>query len=146
MIVPSLEQFNSMFPELAKYNFLQSDLDSVQGRVIGFISNIEGEINLTFPLQTQGVYLATAHILFLMKNPSKQGGRLTSATEGSVSAGFQSAPFNTIRDWSLGRTEYGLELIQILQQVQPPLPDKDESPVPYYGVGGLYGCGIRMPD
>lgn len=137
MIVPLLEQFNAMFPELEKYSLTQNDLNGVQGRVIGFISNNEGEINLTLPLQNQGVYLATAHILFLMKNPAKQGGRLTSATEGSVSAGFQSAPFNTIRDWSLGRTEYGLELIQILQQVQPPLPDKDESPVPYYGVGGL---------
>ena len=46
MIVPLLEKFNAMFPELVKYNLTQSDLDGVQGRVIGFISNVEGEINL----------------------------------------------------------------------------------------------------
>ena len=144
MIVPLLEKFNAMFPELVKYNLTQNDLDGVQGRVIGFISNVEGEINLSLALQTQGVYLATAHVLFLLKNPDKTGGRLTSATEGGVSAGFQPLPVNSIRDWSLGRTEYGLDLIRILQQVQPPLPEKDGSPVPYYGAGGLRNGGLRL--
>lgn len=136
-ISPTLENFNAMFPDLAKYNLTQDDLDNVQSRVVGYISNVPGEINLTPALQTQGVYLATAHVLFLMKNPSKAGGRLTSATEGSVSAGFQSVPVSSIRDWALSRTEYGLELIQILQQIQPPLPEKDGCPFPYYG--GFYG-------
>lgn len=137
IISPTIENFNAMFPNMAKLNLTQTDLDNVQSRVIGYISNVLGEINLTPALQTEGVYLATAHILFLLHNPAKTGGRLTSATEGSVSAGFQSVPISTIRDWSLSRSEYGLELIQILQQVQPPLPQKDCCPFPYYG--GTYG-------
>lgn len=136
-IKPTIDDFNARFPEMAKYNLTQEEIDGAQWRVINWISNEEGEINLSLPQQINGVYLATAHVLFLQKNPDFQDGRLTSATEGGVSAGFQQVPIQTIRDWSLSRTDYGLELIQILQQVQPPLPEKDDGPVPYYGVGGL---------
>ena len=135
IIVPELQSFCCRFPAFANTGLCQCDLDRVQPRVIGYISNVIGEINLTRELQTEGVYLATAHILELLHNPAMKGGRLTSASEGSVSAGFQTVPINTIRDWALSRTEYGLELIQILQQVQPPLPEKSLNIFPYYSAG-----------
>lgn len=135
VIVPNVEQFLCMFPSFCGLGVCQCDLDRVQPRVIGYISNVIGEINLTEELQVEGVYLATAHILELLKKPAKQGGRLSSASEGSVSAGFQTVPVQSIRDWALSRTEYGLELIQILQQVQPPLPEKALNIYPYYGAG-----------
>lgn len=135
VIQPELSTFIAMFPTFNACGLSQACLDNVQSRVVGYISNVVGEINLTEELQTQGVYLATAHILELMRNPSKAGGRLASATEGSVSAGFQTVPIESIRDWALSRTEYGMELIQILQQVQPPLPEKCLNIYPYYGAG-----------
>lgn len=136
IIIPTIEEFNKRFPDLATLDLTQEDLDNAQPRATSYISNVVGEILLTKDLQTQGVYLATAHVLFLLKNPAKTGGRLTSATEGGVSAGFQSVPVNSIRDWALSRTEYGLELIQILQLIQPPLPEKSGDPYPYYTAGG----------
>lgn len=136
IIIPIIDEFNKRFPDLAALNLTQGDLDNAQPRAKSYISNVVGEILLEKDLQTQGVYLATAHVLFLLKNPDKTGGRLTSATEGSVSAGFQSVPVNSIRDWALSRTEYGLELLQILQLIQPPLPEKSSDPYPYYTTGG----------
>lgn len=136
IIIPIIDEFNKRFPDLAALNLTQEDLDDAQPRAKSCISNVVGEILLEKDLQTQGVYLATAHVLFLLKNPDKTGGRLTSATEGGVSAGFQSVPVNSIRDWALSRTEYGLELIQILNLIQPPLPEKGSDPYPYYTTGG----------
>lgn len=123
-ITPVLQNFLERFPYFADKGLTQGLLDNALLRGTTYISNVVGEINLSRELQESGVYLSVAHILFLTLNPDKTGGRLTNATEGSVSAGFQSANFSSIRDWALGRSEYGLELIQILQQVQPPLPEK----------------------
>lgn len=114
--------------------FKDSTDESIQAAYAGagsYISLNEGEIGLDVKSQTRGVYLATAHISYLMKNPDKFR-QLTSATEGSVSAGFAVPPTKDLFQYYLSLTPYGLELLALLATVQPPLPRKPLNILPYY--------------
>lgn len=135
VIVPELDLFLKMFPYFVDKGFTQDDIDYAQYGVTSWISNVVGEIGLVEEMQVRGVYLATAHSFYMTLHPEKWAGRLASATEGSVSAGFQQIPIQTIREWTLSLSPYGLELLQILQQVQPPLPEKALNADIYYEAG-----------
>lgn len=129
-IVVNPTTFRKLFPEF-------KDLDDetialMSCGVDGYISTTEGAIGLTIGLQKRGVYLATAHIAYMSQHPDKFR-QTTSASEGSVSASFATPPNNTVRDYWLGLTPYGLELLFILSTVQPPVPRRKVSPYPYYG-------------
>lgn len=95
-----------------------------------------GEIGLSKELQVRGVYLATAHALYLQLNPDiVSNGKVKSATEGSVSASFENPAYKGWFDYYLSLSPYGLELLAILSRVQPVMPDKPCNIYPYYGVG-----------
>ena len=64
------------------------------------------------------LYLMTAHIIFLadlVKSGTVQGGVLTSASQGSVSAGFAPPPVKNQLDYYLSRSVYGQQLLGLLQ-------------------------------
>ena len=101
-----------------------------------FISTNLGNINLPSNLQVRGVYLATAHVLFLQLNPDlASAGKVSNATEGSVSAGFVQPQYKNWLDYWLSLSAYGLELLSILAQIQPPLPNRRVGAYPYYKGG-----------
>lgn len=94
-----------------------------------------GVICLSAKSQTRGVYLATAHLLYLSMNPDKAASaNLSSASEGSVSASFQlySDPWRRF----LSLSPYGVELLALLATVQPPLPERPGGIFPYYNAAG----------
>lgn len=94
-----------------------------------------GVICLSAKSQTRGVYLATAHLLYLSMNPDKAASaNLSSASEGSVSASFQlySDPWRRF----LSLPPYGVELLALLATVQPPLPERPGGIFPYYNAAG----------
>lgn len=94
-----------------------------------------GVICLSVKSQTRGVYLATAHLLYLSMNPDKAASaNLSSASEGSVSASFQlySDPWRRF----LSLSPYGVELLALLATVQPPLPERPGGIFPYYNAAG----------
>ena len=95
-----------------------------------------GVICLSAKSQTRGVYLATAHLLYLSMNPDKAASaNLSSASEGSVSASFQLYSDPWRRYFSL--SPYGTELLALLSTVQPPLPEKPINVLPYYNSVGF---------
>lgn len=129
-IVVNPTTFRTLFPEFKELS--DEAIELMSCGVDGYISTTLGAIGLTKGLQIRGVYLATAHIAYMSEHPDRF--RLsTSASEGSVSASFATPPNNTIRDYWLSLTPYGLELAYILSTVQPPVPRKRTSPYPYYG-------------
>lgn len=94
-----------------------------------------GVICLSVKSQTRGVYLATAHLLYLSMNSDKAASaNLSSASEGSVSASFQlySDPWRRF----LSLSPYGVELLALLATVQPPLPERPGGIFPYYNAAG----------
>lgn len=94
-----------------------------------------GVICLSVKSQTRGVYLATAHLLYLSMNMDKAASaNLSSASEGSVSASFQlySDPWRRF----LSLSPYGVELLALLATVQPPLPERPGGIFPYYNAAG----------
>lgn len=113
--------------------------ESVESAYMGagsFISTTLGNINLPDNLQIRGVYLATAHVLFLSLNPDlAMAGKVSNATEGSVSAGFVQPQYKNWLEYWLSLSPYGLELLSILAQVQPPLPKRRIGAYPYYKGG-----------
>ena len=114
----------------------EKKLESAYFGAQSFISTKLGTIVLPPELQERGVYCATAHALYLLLNPSVvANGKITSASEGSVSAGFATPPFKNWFEYNLSLTSYGMELLAILEQAQPPVPDKPYNTLPYYGAG-----------
>lgn len=137
VIKVSPETFRTWFPYFAEKGATDEQIEAAYAGASSLISVIDGELKLPKGVQTRGVYLATAHILFLSFNPSKAGtGNLSSASEGSVSASFAlySDPW---RRW-LSLTPYGQELLAIFSQLQPPAPSRPVFPWPYYA-GFPYG-------
>lgn len=122
--------FRTLFPAFKKLN--DETIELLYCGVDGYISTTLGAIGLAPGLQKRGVYLAAAHLAYMQQNPDKF--RLTtSASEGSVSASFATPPNNSVRDYWLSLSPYGLELLYILSTVQPPVPRRKTSPYPYYG-------------
>lgn len=111
-------------------------IESAYAGASSFISTTLGNINLPGELQTRGVYLATAHVLYLTQNPDlASAGKVSNATEGSVSAGFIQPQYKNWLEYWLSLSSYGLELLAILAQVQPPLPRRRIGAYPYYKGG-----------
>lgn len=133
-----LDKFLECFTEL-KGKVTEESLASAYMGAQSLISTTVGSINLPIELQERGVYLATAHTWFLRNNPDiVANGKMTSASEGSVSASFATAPYKNWFEYYLSYTPYGVELLAILNQAQPLLPDKPCGTYPYYGVGFGY--------
>lgn len=106
-----------------------------------YIAVNEGAIELPLNLQIRGVYLATAHGLYLQLNPDlATQGKVASATEGSVSASFTQPLYKNWLEYWLSLSPYGLELLSILAQVQPPFPRKPDNRYPYYKGGFGVQC------
>lgn len=132
-ILIDLTQFNKWFPEL---NATQASLDAAYAGAESFISVNLGEIVLGEALQIRGVYLATAHELYLRQNPQViSQGKVASASEGSVSASWTQPAYNSWTDYMLSLSPYGLELLTILARVQPPMPRRPYGQYPYYWGG-----------
>ena len=130
-----LDEFLRLFPYFNNKVTEESLISGYEGAK-SFISTKLGMINLPKNLQIRGVYLATAHILYLQLNPNViANGKVKSASEGSVSASFDNPAYKGWFDYYLSFSPYGLELLTILSQVQPPMPDKPCGIYPYYGVG-----------
>lgn len=128
------DTFRKWFPY-----FKDAEDESIQASYEGVGSLIAletGVIKLGEKSQTRGVYLATAHLLYLSMNPDKAASaNVSSASEGSVSASFQlySDPWRRF----LSLSPYGLELLALLSTVQPPLPEKPVNVLPYYNAIGF---------
>lgn len=123
------DTFRSWFPFFAETT--DDQIEAAYAGAPSLISVVDGELRLPNGVQKRGVYLATAHTLYLALNPSAAGsGNMSSATEGSVSASFAlySDPWRRY----LATTPYGQELLAILTQVQPPMPARPVMPWPYY--------------
>lgn len=129
IITVNLEQFQKWFPAFA--TITQEQLDAAYAGVGSYIATRTGTIGLELQAQTRGVYLATAHVLYMAEHPDKFR-QLASASEGSVSASFNAPPTKDMREYFLSLSPYGLELLAILATVQPPLPEKPGNIFPYY--------------
>lgn len=130
-IAVDLDTFKAWFPYFS--DITDETLQSAYAGAGSFISTNSGAINLTKELQTRGVYLATAHVLYLRMNPDlATQGKVASASEGSVSAGFVQPQYKNWLEYWLSLSPYGLELLSILAQIQPPLPRKKATTYPYY--------------
>lgn len=129
IITVNLEQFQKWFPAFATVT--QEQLDAAYAGAGSYIATQTGLIGLDLPAQTRGVYLATAHVLYMGEHPDKFR-QLASASEGSVSASFNAPPTKDMRQYFLSLSPYGLELLAILETVQPPLPEKPGNIFPYY--------------
>lgn len=97
-----------------------------------YISTKLGTINIPADMQIRGNYLACCHLMYLQLNPSVGNGMISNAGQGVENLGYQQRPVKNWFDYQLGLTSYGLELLAILQQIQPPIPSKPINTVPYY--------------
>ena len=135
VITVDLDTFLKYFPYFVGKATAESLASAYEGAA-SVISVEEGGIVLPLNLQTRGVYLATAHTLYLQLNPNLVSqGKVASATEGSVSASFVQPPYKSWLEYWLSLSPYGIELLSILAQVQPPLPRKPLNDYPYYKGG-----------
>ena len=135
VIAVDYNTFLSYFPYFDGKATSESVSAAYQG-ASSIISTEEGGIVLPLQIQTRGVYLATAHTLYLQLNPELVSqGKVASATEGSVSASFVQPPYKSWLEYWLSLSPYGIELLSILAQVQPPLPRKPLNDYPYYRGG-----------
>ena len=131
-IVVNLELFKKWFYPSFQ-DITQEQLDGAYAGASSFISTNLGEINLPENLQVRGVYLSTAHVLFLNMHPDVAvQGKVSNATEGSVSAGFIQPQYKNWLEYWLSLSPYGMELLAILAQIQPPLPRRPVNVNPYY--------------
>lgn len=121
IITVDYTEFLSRFPEFGELT--QEEVDNAYNNVPNFFEVVAGTIGLNLKVQTNGVYLATAHNLFLSKNPDKMR-QLTNASEGDASAGFQNYQAKNALEYFLTLSPYGLQLLAIMCQIQPPTPRK----------------------
>ena len=137
VITVDLTQFLSWFPYFQNKGLTQDNINSAYEGAKSLISVNVGDIVLPEENQIRGVYLATAHQMFLNLNPNMATvGKTASATEGSVSASFVTPPqFKNWLDYWLSLSPYGIELMALLAQVQPPMPKRPTGNYPYYGSG-----------
>lgn len=140
-ITVNLEEFLKRFIYFRDKNITQEDLDNAYINADNFISTKLNTINLPVKMQVNGVYLACAHALYMQLNPNVLGGSVASTTQGSESASFQAKPFKNWSDYFLSLSAYGIELLAILQNVQPPRVKKKLNLYPYYNTisFGYYG-------
>ena len=121
------EEFTRDFAELKATEDL---FNSARNGAPIFITDQEGEIDLDPEIHRRGVML---HIIYTRQNPDSIK-QVSSATEGSVSAGFNlyAGASQNAKYYALSCTPYGMELLIILKTIQPPLPDKPNTSGIYY--------------
>ena len=124
--------FRKKFPYFTEEIASDDQILGSYSNTVGIVALETGTINTDLATQTQMVYLATAHLLFLALNPSVGNGMVNSASQGDESLGYQQRPVKNWFDYYLGLTPYGLQLLMIMQQIQPPIPQKPTNPYPYY--------------
>ena len=129
-ITVDLNIFRTWFPVFA--DSTDEQINAAYAGAGSYISTIPGTIGLALEQQTRGVYLATAHIAYMMQHPDKFR-QITSASEGSVSASFAVPPTKDLFQYYLSLTPYGLELLALLATIQPAMPRKPLNIYPYYG-------------
>lgn len=125
------EIFTKWFPAFA--DMTPDQIASAYAGAGSYIATIEGAIGLDIPTQTRGVYLATAHNLYMQSHPDAARGQVTSASEMDASASFNVPQTKNMMEYWLSLSPYGLELLAILATVQPPLPRTPLNIWPYYG-------------
>lgn len=140
VITVDYNTFITYFPYF-KDKITSESLQAAYSSASSVIAINEGAIVLPLDSQIRGVYLATAHTLYLQLNPALAAqGKVASATEGSVSASFTQPQYKNWLEYWLSLSPYGLELLAILAQVQPPLPRKPDNRYPYYKGGFGVQC------
>lgn len=88
----NIEEFRKLFPEFAKKdgngNYIYTDefLQYCYSLAVDFIGKCACDIEED--KKKHILYLATAHIAYLLQNNPQMAGAVTSATEGSVSVSF----------------------------------------------------------
>lgn len=130
------DYFLQYFPYFQNKNLTPETIGIAYEGASTVISTNLGEMELPKEQQIRGVYLATAHQLYLNLNPDiASQGKVASASEGSVSASFTQPQYKNWLDYWLSLSPYGIELMALLSQVQPPMPRRPVSNYPYYGAG-----------
>lgn len=135
----TLQEFLKRFPFFRDKELTQEDLENQRELVNVFIATRLNTINLTPRLQTTGVYLAFAHLMALQFDPNGSNpdglkdarGDILSTTQGSESVGFNRGQ-NNWNDIFLSKTGYGLMLLSILKNINPPCIKKPLNLFPYY--------------
>lgn len=121
-IIVNIDTFKELFAPVFD-NVTETQLNSAYTMVPNIMSVELGTIGLSATVQTNGVYLATAHYLYLRQHPNVMR-QLTNASEGDASAGFNNYNAKNPFEYFLSLSPYGLELLTILSQIQPPTPQK----------------------
>ena len=121
IIAVDFTEFLERFPEFV--DITEEQVNNAYKFVPDFFETTAGAIGLPLPVQTNGVYLATAHSLWISQNPDKIR-QLNSASEGDVSAGFNNYQAKNALEYWLSLSPYGLQLLGIIAQIQPPTPRK----------------------
>ena len=137
----NLNEFLNRFIYFRDKNITNTDLQNAYINAGNYIATTLNTINLPKEQQVNGVYLALAHNLYLELNPNLLGGMVNSTSQGSESVGFQQKPIKNWLDYYLGLSSYGVQLLAILQTVQPPVIGKPLNLYPYYNNinTGFYG-------
>ena len=132
IITIDISTFRQKFPEFAEEKATDNQILASYSNTVGIVALETGTINTDLATQTQMIYLATAHVLFLSLNPSVGNGMINNASQGDESLGYQQRPVKNWFDYYLGLTPYGLQLLMIMQQIQPPISQKPININPYY--------------
>lgn len=114
-LTATYQQFLTLYPQFANADY-QSDYyynDTYAWAVDNWdINAFKSRINIA-------IYLMTAHRLTLVynakNNQSGQGGKISSATVGSVSTSFEAIPNASKFDYWLSLSPYGLDLLGLLE-------------------------------
>lgn len=125
LIIVNPVEFRERFPELK--NATDKQIQIAYWGSSAYISVSKNSISLDPLLQEIGVYLATAHNVYMQQNPDAFR-QVSSASQDGVSAGFTSLPVKSSLEYYLSLTPYGLQLLSILNQIQPLIPGKINLP------------------
>ena len=128
IIAVDYTEFLSRFPEFGEIT--EEQVNNAYINVPNFFETRAGAIGLSLHVQTNGVYLATAHSLWISQHPDSIR-QLNSASEGDASAGFQNYQAKNALEYFLTLSPYGLQLLAIMMQIQPPTPRKPMN-IEYY--------------
>lgn len=134
------DTFRTRFAEFA--SLTDDEIQGYYNQIDSLISKESNTNVLSEVLRTQGVYLATAVIAKEYGNLSVNGGSgdiiggtLGSASEGSVSVGYQTVPYKTLAEWDLlaaNLQPYGKMLLRILDLAQPEIQVDGSVSYDYY--------------
>lgn len=129
----TLQEFLKRFPYFRDKEITQDDLENQRELVNVFIATRLNTINLVERLQKTAVYLALAHLMAIQLDPDALKdlrGDITSTSQGSESVGL--GRFDNWNDIFLSKTGYGVMLLNILKNINPPIIKKPLNLFPYY--------------